>query len=121
MDNVLSRREFIKKTALAVAAAAMSDLSMIAGAKDLETSAALAAEPAGAVCHVGVKLWPGRSKQTLQRLADAITDDVVNIIGCRESNVSVAIEEIASSDWKTEVYDPEIRGKTLYRKPGYSM
>jgi hypothetical protein len=33
----------------------------------------------------------------------------------------VAIEEIASSDWKTEVYDPEIRGKTLYRKPGYSM
>jgi 4-oxalocrotonate tautomerase len=121
MDNVLSRRGFIKKTALAVVAAAMSDLSMIAGAEDYETFAALAAEPAGAVSHVSVKLWPGRSQQTLQRLADAITDDVVNIIGCRESNVSVAIEEIASSDWKTEIYDPEIRGKALYRKPGYSM
>ncbi len=123
MDNELSRRGFIKKTALAVAAAALSDLSMIAGAEDYETFAALAAEPAGAVSHVSVKLWPGRSQQTLQRLADAITDDVVNIIGCGESSVSVAIQEVDPEDWKEEVYDPLIQGKkdALFKKPGYAM
>jgi 4-oxalocrotonate tautomerase len=73
--------------------------------------------------HVSVKLWPGRSEQTKQRLADAIVEDVVNIIGCDEESVSVAIEEIDPKDWKEKVYDPLIRRKmdTLYKKPGYSM
>ncbi|MBG0791406.1 MAG: tautomerase family protein [Desulfovibrionaceae bacterium] len=73
--------------------------------------------------HVSVKLWPGRSEADKQRLADAITEDVVRIAGCSESSVSVSIEEVASADWKKRVYDPEIRGKSeyLYKKPGYSM
>ena len=73
--------------------------------------------------HVSVKLWPGRSEQTKQRLADAIVEDVVNVIGCDEESVSVSIEDVSSGDWKEKVYDPEIRGnmKNLYKKPGYSM
>ena len=73
--------------------------------------------------HVNVKLWPGRSEQTKQRLADAIVEDVVNIVGCGEESVSVAIEEVDPKDWKEKVYDPLIRRKmdTLYKKPGYSM
>ena len=73
--------------------------------------------------HVSVKLWPGRSEQTKQRLADAIVEDVVNIIGCSEDSVSVSIEEVSSGDWKEKVYDPEIREKmeNIYKKPGYSM
>jgi 4-oxalocrotonate tautomerase len=72
---------------------------------------------------VSVKLWPGRSEKTKQRLADAIVEDVVNIIGCGEESVSDAIEEIDPKDWKEKVYDPLIHRKmeTLYKEPGYSM
>lgn len=123
MEKRLSRRGFIKKTARAVTAAAVLDLSMIVGSRESEALTALAAERSGEdwMSHVSVKLWPGRSEQALQHLAQAITEDVVKIIGGQESSVSVAIEEISSSDWKEEVYDPEIRGKALYKKPGYSM
>lgn len=73
--------------------------------------------------HVSVKLWPGRSEEEKQRLADAIVEDVVKITGSSESSVSVSIEDVPSGDWKEEVYDPEIRDKAslLYKKPGYSM
>lgn len=73
--------------------------------------------------HVSVKLWPGRSEETLQRLTDAIVEDVVDIIGCSKESVSVSIEEVSSADWKEKVYDPEIRDKKehLYKQPGYSM
>jgi len=74
--------------------------------------------------HVIVKLWPGRSEQEKQQLADAIVQDVVKYTKCSEDSVSVAIEEIKSSDWAEKVYKPDIllnpRGK-LYKKPGYSM
>ncbi|QJT11203.1 4-oxalocrotonate tautomerase [Oceanidesulfovibrio marinus] len=73
--------------------------------------------------HISVKLFPGRSEETKQRLADAIVQDVVDIIGCEERSVTVSIEEVSSGDWKEKVYDPEIREQmdTLYKKPGYSM
>lgn len=73
--------------------------------------------------HVSVKLFPGRSEETKQKLADAIVKDVVDIIGCSEHSVSVAIEDVSSSSWKEEVYDPEIQEnmRNIYKKPGYSM
>lgn len=73
--------------------------------------------------HISVKLFPGRSEETKQRLAEAIVKDVVEIIGSDESSVSVSIEEVSSNDWKKEVYEPDIRAKEafLYKTPGYSM
>lgn len=73
--------------------------------------------------HVSVKLWPGRSEEDKQRLAEAIVEDVVRFTGCSESSVSVSIEEIPSGDWKEKVYEPDVKGKAryLYKKPGYSM
>jgi 4-oxalocrotonate tautomerase len=73
--------------------------------------------------HISVKLFPGRSEETKQRLAEAIVENVVNIAGCGKESVSVSIEEVSSAEWKEEVYDPEIRDKKeyLYKKPGYSM
>jgi len=73
--------------------------------------------------HVIVKLWPGRSEQQKVDLAEAIVRDVVDIMGSGEESVSVAIEEVASGDWKEKVYKPDIVDKpdTLYKKPGYSM
>ena len=73
--------------------------------------------------HVTVKVRTGTPEDKKKQLADAIVEDVVNIIGCGEESVSVAIEEVDPKDWKEKVYDPLIRRKmdTLYKKPGYSM
>ena len=125
MDKKLSRRGFIKKSAIALVTVAVCDLTWIIGTEKGNAFRALASEglKENNMPHVSVKLWPGRSEQTKQRLADAIVKDVVNIVGCGEESVSVAIEEVDPKDWKEKVYDPLIRRKmdTLYKKPGYSM
>ncbi|MEW6335456.1 MAG: tautomerase family protein [Thermodesulfobacteriota bacterium] len=71
--------------------------------------------------HVIVKLYPGRSEELKQRLTEAIARDVVSIIQCPETAVSVAFEEVPQADWPEKVYRPDILGKeaTLYLKPGY--
>ncbi|WP_348675186.1 tautomerase family protein [uncultured Abyssibacter sp.] len=71
--------------------------------------------------HVIVKLWPGKSEDQKQRLADAITRDVMQELGCGPDSVSVAMEEVDPGDWTEQVYRPDIeRGSgRLYKKPGY--
>jgi 4-oxalocrotonate tautomerase len=72
--------------------------------------------------HINVKLYPGRTEEQKRRLANAITENVVTITGCKEKSVSVAIEEVALEDWAETVYKPNIleREWTLYKKPGYN-
>ena len=71
--------------------------------------------------HVIVKLSPGKSQQQKVRLADAITQDVMDILHYGEESVSVALEEIKSTDWLEKVYKPDVKNKwgKLYKKPGY--
>ena len=125
MDKKLSRRGFIKKSAVALGTVAVFDLTGIisTGRENAFKASASEGLKEKNMPHVSVKLWPGRSEQAKQRLADAIVKDVVDIVGCGEESVSVAIEEVDPKDWKEKVYDPLIRGKmdTLYKKPGYSM
>jgi len=74
--------------------------------------------------HVTVKLWPGMSEAQKQRLAEEITRSVTAILGYGEESVSVAMEEIDSADWRTEVYDPDIRDRPageVYKALGYTM
>jgi len=73
--------------------------------------------------HVIVKLWPGKSEPQKQRLAQAITDDVMKVLRYGAESVSVAFEEVDADDWGEKVYEPEILRKadTLYKKPGYTM
>jgi len=73
--------------------------------------------------HVIVKLWPGKSEQQKNRLADRIAKDVMDVLHYGEESVSVGFEEVNSQDWKEQVYKPDIRGKwdKLYKKPGYDM
>jgi 4-oxalocrotonate tautomerase len=70
-----------------------------------------------------VKLWPGKSEPQKRRLAERITKDVMEVFGYGDESVSVAMEEIPSSEWAEKVYKPEILGAPgkLYKKPGYSM
>ena len=71
--------------------------------------------------HVIVKVATGKSEEQKRRLAEAITKDVVNIMGVGEEAVSVAMEEVKPQDWLEKVYKPEIRNhlEKLYKKPGY--
>jgi 4-oxalocrotonate tautomerase len=73
--------------------------------------------------HVIVKLWPGKSEQQVERLAEAITKDVMDILHYGEESVSVAMEEVESQDWVEKVYIPDIKNKwdPLYKKPGYDQ
>jgi len=72
--------------------------------------------------HVIVKLWPGKSGQQKQHLAEAIAQDVMQVLHYGSDSVSVAFEEIAAQDWPQQVYEPDIQGKwdTLYKQPGYT-
>lgn len=116
MERQISRRRFLKKSAIALGSVAVCDLSIsdtIFGKEVKERE----------MPHVIVKLWPGRSEQEKKQLADAIVKDVVTYAKCSEDSVSVAIEEIKPSDWAEKVYKPDILNKKdkLYKKPGYSM
>jgi 4-oxalocrotonate tautomerase len=73
--------------------------------------------------HVIVKLVSGKSEEQKTRLAEAITNDVMEILNYGEEAVSVAFEEVASQDWAEKVYKPDIKGKwdKVYKKPGYTM
>jgi 4-oxalocrotonate tautomerase len=72
--------------------------------------------------HVIVKLWPGKSERQKQRLADAITKDVMEILHYGEHSVSVALEEIQPHDWAEKVYRLDIKDNwnNVYKKPGYT-
>ena len=48
--------------------------------------------------HVIVKLWPGKFQQQKNRLAEAITRDMTDILRFGEESVFVAIEGIKSQD-----------------------
>ena len=72
--------------------------------------------------HVIVKLWPGKTEQQKQKLADAITKAVMTDLHYGEDSVSVAFEEVPANEWMAKVYEPDIRRKpdSIYKKPGYS-
>ena len=71
--------------------------------------------------HVIVKLWPGETERQKNRLAEAITKNVMNILQYGEESVSVAMEEVKPQDWVERVYKPDIKRNLdkLYKKPGY--
>ncbi len=71
--------------------------------------------------HVIVKLWPGKTDAQKQALSDAIVGAVTDILDCGDEAVSVGFEEIASDEWQSRVYEPDIRNRwdTLVKQPGY--
>jgi len=123
MEEPISRRSFLKKSALTLGTVAACDFESIGSAGQVSGPMTLVSEEMKerTMPHVIVKLYPGRSEQQKIRLAEQILKDVVAIIKCGEESVSVAIEEIKPEDWAEKVYKPDILnapGK-LYKKPGY--
>jgi 4-oxalocrotonate tautomerase len=125
MGGEISRRNFLKKSVIALGAVAACDFNTLGAAEQASGLKALSSEKLKeeTMPHVIVKLWPGKSEQQKIQLAEAIVKDVVNIMNLGEESVSVAIEEIPAADWKKKVYEPDIldNRNNLYKKPGYSM
>jgi 4-oxalocrotonate tautomerase len=73
--------------------------------------------------HVIVKLWPGKSEEQKNQLADRIAKDVMDVLNYGVESVSVSIEEVKPEDWAEKVYKPEIVNNPdrLYKKPGYDL
>jgi len=70
--------------------------------------------------HVVVKLWPGRSDEIKTNLARKIAQDVAEGLNVEISDISVAFEEVAQSDWGEQVFKKEIQNNdNIYFKPGY--
>ena len=122
MEKAVSRRGFLKKSVTIMGSVVVYHFSM-----PRSVSASNASEAQGSkeniMPHVSVKLYPGRSEKEKAELAEAIVQDVMDIIGAGRSSISVAIEEISPQEWKEKVYEPEIieKSEMLYIKPGYSM
>ena len=125
MENEITRRGFLKKSVITMGTVVVYNFSFPCHAEQLSksktsASADIKEEP---MPHISVKLYPGRSEQQKAQLAEAIVQDVVDILRCGEGSISVAIEDIDPQDWKEKVYLPEIVRKSdkLYKKPEYSM
>lgn len=71
--------------------------------------------------HIIVKLWPGRTEEMKQNLADKLATDVAEILAVDMDDISVSLEEVAPMDWTENVYQKEILEKreNLYKKPEY--
>jgi 4-oxalocrotonate tautomerase len=48
---------------------------------------------------VHVELWPGRSKEVKQKVAQEITDSLVKNVGCPVQSVTVVFNEIPAEEW----------------------
>ncbi len=71
--------------------------------------------------HIIVKLWPGRTEEMKQTLADKLAADTAEILAVDMDDISISMEEVAQTDWTETVYQKEILEKkeNLYKKPGY--
>jgi len=71
--------------------------------------------------HVVIKMIEGRGEEQKQRLTELVTKAIMDGAGCKESSVSVAIEDVPAADWTAAVYRTEIEPQLdrLYKKPGY--
>ncbi|QWC57454.1 4-oxalocrotonate tautomerase [Erythrobacter sp. 3-20A1M] len=71
--------------------------------------------------HIAAKMHAGRSDAEKRALAEALTSAVIDTLGYGPDAVSVAIEDVAPSDWMGTVYHPEIASneERLFKRPGY--
>ena len=122
MEKIVSRRGFLENSVAILGSVIIFNFSIPFSASESEASESQELKE-DIMPHVSVKMYPGRSEKEKAELAEAIAQDVMEIIGAGKSSISVAIEEISPQEWKEKVYDPEIMEKSskLYIKPGYSM
>jgi phenylpyruvate tautomerase PptA (4-oxalocrotonate tautomerase family) len=72
--------------------------------------------------HVSIKHFPVQlSSEKQDQLVDAISNAVQQAFGVSGDAISIAMEPVRASDWQSEVYEPEIEGRShlLAKTPRY--
>jgi 4-oxalocrotonate tautomerase len=57
-------------------------------------------------------MYAGRTDEQKRRIADAVARALIAQAGASEASISVAIEDIAPTDWTEAVYWPDIAKKS---------
>ena len=72
--------------------------------------------------HVEIKCFSGRTDEQKRLCAQRISEVITETLGCKTTSVSVAIKDVAESDWKSQVWDKCIvpDEEFLYKKPEYT-
>lgn len=70
--------------------------------------------------HISVKMLEGRNDELKQKLAENLRKTVIETLGCKETNVSVSIEDYTKIEWQG-IFKDEITKKPerLIIKPQY--
>ena len=55
--------------------------------------------------HIDVNLFPGRTEEQKQMLADKIVEDAMDILGAPREALSVAMHEVAPENWNEDIAD----------------
>ena len=55
--------------------------------------------------HIDVNLFPGRTEEQKQKLADKIVEDAMEILGAPREALSVAMHEVAPENWNQDIAD----------------
>ncbi|MEO3738863.1 4-oxalocrotonate tautomerase [Kosakonia oryzendophytica] len=74
--------------------------------------------------HVDIKCFPRElNDEQKAALAEDIAGVIIRHLNSKESSISVALNQVAPDDWKTQVWDTDIAPQMaqLIKKPGYDM
>lgn len=55
--------------------------------------------------HIDVNLFPGRTEEQKQKLAEKIVEDAMEILGAPREALSVAMHEVAPENWNQDIAD----------------
>ncbi|NLY09506.1 MAG: 4-oxalocrotonate tautomerase family enzyme [Tissierellia bacterium] len=66
--------------------------------------------------HIRVKMFPGRTEEIKQSLADALKKTMIEELQCPEGVVSVSIVDVEKDKWDAEVMD-KIQAEEMFIKP----
>lgn len=53
--------------------------------------------------HISLKLYPGRSKEEIERISKRLQDCLVEDVGWKPGDISVSVEEIESNQFVEKV------------------
>ena len=71
--------------------------------------------------HITIQMYPGRSAELKQKLAEALLDAASKTLEREKAHFSVSVEDVPQEDWKTQVYDKVLTDRNTVIKPGYEM
>ncbi len=74
--------------------------------------------------HINIKCFPKHlSDQELKNFTEELSQVVMKHLNASDKSISISYQEIAQEQWKSDVYDKEIKPNldTLAKKPGYEM